>query len=146
MVVQRTTTADGHVQIKGIRRGMVFWADVPPPATQGREQHNEPGKPRPWIIVSSDKLHQRRTNVLAVPVTTREIDSFPGGNVFLDVSDATPLATDAPRFEGKGTALTEQLRVLAHSRLKGPPAAVITRMKMAEIDAGLLYVLGIELR
>lgn len=145
MIVQRTTTPDGHVQIKGIRRGMVFWGDVSALSTVGREEHNEPDKPRPWIIVSSDKLHQKRQTVLAVPVTWREMTTFPAGNVVLDSADATPLNSDAARFQANGTVLVEQVRVLAHARLKGEPAAMMKKAKMLEIDAALMYVLGIEI-
>lgn len=143
-MVQRREV-DGHVEIKGIARGMIFWADVPHPHAVGREQFNEPQKPRPWVVVSSNSVHQRRQLVIAAPMTWRDDVGLVGCCVVLREGEVIPQPTSGPRVESKGVILIEQVRALSHARLKGAPVGVLHPRRLPDVDAALLFALGIRI-
>lgn len=126
------------VFIRGINRGMVFWADVPKPHTMGSEQY----KRRPWLVVSSDTIHQRLALVLAVPLSTQghKASDFARHRIVMELKDFSPNPDGAPLTE-PSVALTEQVRALAHMRLEGEPAGRFSAEAMTRVDAGLRFVL-----
>lgn len=126
--------------LRGINRGLVFWVDMPAEHTIGSEQY----KRRPWVVVSSDSLHQRMSIVQAVPLTSQrhKADGFLGCRIEITLADFVPSDDGIPLTED-GVALTEQVRVLAHERLDGQPAGKLSQAAMARIDTGLRFVFRI---
>ena len=140
LIRERRTSPDGTVSavICGINRGMVFWADVPAAHTVGAEQF----KRRPWLVVSSDSIHQRLPLVIAVPHSTQthRSDGYLGHRIDMPIEEFVPNADGAPLTEST-IALTEQVRALAHARLEGEPAGRFPVAAMARVDAGLRFVM-----
>lgn len=140
LFVESRRSSDGTTTtfIKGINRGMVFWADVPREHTVGSEQF----KRRPWLVVSTDAFHQKLPLVVAVPLSTREAKAteFLHCRIELDLADFRPNPDGTPLTSG-GIALTEQVRTLAHDRLDGQPAGKFSDVAMMKVDVGLRFVL-----
>lgn len=151
-IVTRTKKTDpgGNeeiVQIHGIDRGMIFWAEVLYDETRGREQFSE--TPRPWLIVSSNAVHQRHPIVQAVPLTsptTSKAESFRRARIILLDSHIHRLPVPQGKTglpSGDSIALTEQLRVLAHSRLIDDPIGRLSKQALYSVEAALAFVLDL---
>jgi len=137
---------EGRTFIKGIQRGMVFWANVLPGEARDHEQHH--AIPSPWLIVSVKRLHQLKI-VQAVPLTSKLAKGdgdFRVHRIRLQPSHLSRYALppgEKGLNDGDQLVLTEQLRVLAHARLIGNPVAKATIEGLSYVEAGLKYVLGI---
>lgn len=131
------------VHIDGIRRGMIFWVDVPGIETRDSEQYHDIESP--WLVVSADVVHQRLPIVQAIPLSTKlhKADAFRGARIRILASQIVALKGRALELNDQ-LALTEQLRVLAHQRLNGDPAAIISDVAMMTIEAAIKYVMGIR--
>jgi mRNA interferase MazF len=67
-----------------VRRGEVWWAELPEPAA------SEPGYRRPVLIIQSDDFNRSRIRtVIAVVLTTNLRLAEAPGNVLLSAEDAT---------------------------------------------------------
>lgn len=127
--------------VRGINRGMIFWADVPRHHTLGSEQF----KRRPWLVISADSIHQRLPQVVAVPISSRVVraDEFLLSRIALEIADIVP-NPDGSALTFGGVVLTEQIRALAHERLEGQPAGKLSSSALAKVDAGLRYALRLS--
>lgn len=138
---------EGRVLIKGIQRGMIFWANVLPIEAKDHEQNHD--VPSPWLIVSVKRIHAQKL-VQAVPLTSKLHKEQLAGEDFrvhrirLNPTHLTHyhLADgEKPLNDGDQLVLTEQLRVMAHRRLVGNPIAKVTIEGLTYVEAGLRYVL-----
>lgn len=139
------TTKEKVVWVRGIERGMVFWAEVFGAQTLGSEQYHD-DKPSPWLVVSSNKLHSRYPIIQAVPFTSalQQQSKFPNARILIaaDQIKHLPLPQgEVALSKGNALVLTEQLRVMAHERLVGQPIAMVTRQSLGAVEAGIKYVL-----
>ena len=104
-----------------MRRGEIWWAELPTPA--GR---------RPVILLSRDEAYEVRRLVTIAPVTTRvrgipvEVPLGPKDGMPRDCVANLDTVTTIPK-----DALRERLTVLSRS-------------KMAAVDAGLRFALGLQ--
>ncbi len=124
---------------------MIFWGEVLPDESRGSEQHHEERRPCPWVILSSNVLHRRLPVVLAAPLTSHVEKDEGFRNHRIRVLEAHVNKYALPQGEkglsGDSLVLTEQLRVLAHTRLIGDPIAKVSLHVLASIEAGLRHVL-----
>lgn len=143
MKLTREQRPDGAIFVRGVNRGMIFWANVPREHTVGSEQY----KQRPWLIVSADSIHQRLPLVVAVPISSRAPDGQHPHRIVLPRAQlqVPPGVDPALELDCDGLALTEQVRTLAHERLLDQPVAVVPRELLLHVDAGLRYVLRLPL-
>jgi mRNA interferase MazF len=112
-----------------MRRGEVWWADLPPPAGSG------PGFRRPVLVVQSNPFNDSRIQTVVVAVLTSNVAlAAAPGNVAL-----TPRQSGLPRVSVVNVSqvmtldrelLTERVSRLGHD-------------KLASVDAGLRLVLGL---
>lgn len=146
-IVTHQTTKDPNtgkdvVFVRGIERGMIFWADVQVRETRGSEQHSQ----RPWLIVSHVSIHGRMPIVQAVPLSSQlaKEERFRNHRIRIPEKDILPItgSTGQP-LSGDSLALTEQLRVLSHHRLIGEPPARVAAVSLYSIEAGIRHVLGL---
>jgi mRNA interferase MazF len=104
-----------------VKRGEVWWADLPPPA--GR---------RPVVLLSRDEAYAIRALIIVAPVTSR-VRSIPA-EVPLGLEDGLPRActanldtiTTIPK-----TSLSERITELRPERLR-------------ELDTAIRFALGLE--
>jgi len=131
-----------------MKRGDIYWGSVPPEHSLGHEQHNEPHKPRPWLIVSTYVL-QRGGIVIACPITTTrnpapELSRF---HIELDDSMIKSSPTDS-RLDGGGTVLCEQLRAMSVERFKvtsgHPRAGRLTQGPMGDVERAVMDALAVD--
>jgi mRNA interferase MazF len=104
-----------------MRRGEVWWADLPPPA--GR---------RPVVLLSRDEAYAVRALVTVAPVTTR-IRSIPV-EVSLGPKDGLPRDC---------VANLDTIVTIAKDSLQ-TPIATLRPDKMRAIDAAIRFALGLE--
>lgn len=110
-------------------RGEIYWQDF------GKPSGSEPGFRRPVVVVQDDRLNRSAISTCIVAAVTSNVAlaRIPG-NVFLSASDSG-LARDS------AINLT-QLATVDRSTL-GDRAGNVPQYLMAEIDSGLLLVLGL---
>jgi mRNA-degrading endonuclease toxin of MazEF toxin-antitoxin module len=133
--------------LPGIRRGQVYWVELYD--TMGSEQRDL----RPWLVVSKDELHKRFSTLIACPMSssTAKAERFVGARIVVQPSKFIPTTHVSPtnKFLAplpvvESLVLTEQVRTLAHSRLQGgKPVATIVDDALADVDAGLAFVLDL---
>jgi mRNA-degrading endonuclease toxin of MazEF toxin-antitoxin module len=129
----------------GIERGEVYWLEILD--TKGSEQNDL----RPWLVVSSNKVHQKFPIFIGVPLSTQlhKQDKFRGARQLIseDRILKTAWADSANKFrrplQGHSLALTEQVRVLSHSRIEDKAVATVAEVIMSDIEAGLSFVLDL---
>lgn len=142
--VARRKDSNGHDRVDGIQRGMIFWASVTPAESKGSEQTHD--QPSPWVIISADHLHQRLPIVQAVPLTSQLHQEEKYRRARIRIPDAMidryPDASP-PLQPGDSLALTEQLRAMSHSRLKGEPIGQLKKQAILSIEAGIRDCLGV---
>lgn len=103
-----------------MRRGEVWWADLPPPV--GR---------RPVVLISRDEAYRVRALVTVVPLTTRA----------RDIPVEVPLGRDEglPR---KSVANADAI-VTIPKRALTEYAGVLDAEKLAQLDAAIRFALGL---
>ena len=104
-----------------MRRGEVWWANLPPPI--GR---------RPVVLLSRDGAYDRRTLAIAAPVTTR-IRSIPS-EVTLGPEDGLQLRS----VVNLDTLMTIRLSAL------DVRIASLTSQKLQAVEAAIHFALGME--
>jgi mRNA interferase MazF len=111
-----------------IERGQIYWCGLDP--VQGHEQ----GKTRPVVIISSDSYNKSRSPLTGiVPLT-----SSPAKNpIHLSLSP-----TDTG-LDSASTALTDHVRFIDRSRLKGEPIGRVQPVAMAVLNRQLTRVFGL---
>ena len=107
------------------RRGEVYWTQLDP--TRGHEQ----SKTRPCVILSDDRINQRRGTVVIVPLTTTPQAPLP------------PILIATPSMGVDAKARTEQIRSVDKSRL-GRMEGVLSNADMAELGRALVNVLKLD--
>ena len=113
-----------------IRRGEVWWADLPAP------EGSEPGYRHPVIVVQSDPFNESGIRTVVCVVLTSNVRLSEGpGNLYL-----SPQETGLPR---PSVANVSQIATLSRSRLRErvgrlPPQA------LNQVFAGIGRVLGVE--
>jgi len=113
-----------------LRRGEIWWADLPPP------RGSEPAKRRPVLIISADSFNRSKINtvVVAVVTSTLELEHAPG-NVRLSVGESglpkTSVVNVSQLYTLTRSDLTDQVRML--------PAAALER-----VDEGLRLSLDLS--
>lgn len=97
------------------RRWELHWASVLAEETKGREQHNEPKKPRPWLIVSDNRIPLRERLVIVCPITTTIFpDSDPLSPFRVFVSpDMVLVNEEETGLTSAGTVLCDQIRAMS---------------------------------
>jgi len=142
--------------VKGILRGMIFWAEVFPKEGRGSEQVHY--GPSPWLVMSADAIHQRFPIVQGVQLTSKHGKEGPPGSpyrqhririlasqithyqVAAPPSGSNPMPPDKNLDPTDQLALTEQARILSHARLLGNPVAQVSPRALFSVEAGLRYV------
>ncbi len=104
-----------------MKRGEIYWVDFPEPA--GR---------RPAVLVSRPEAYSVRSRVITVPLT-RTIRGIPT-EVRLGPDDGLPK---------DGVANADEI-VTVPRTLLGPHLATLSKKKLTELDAALMFALGIE--
>lgn len=141
----------GHDFIEGILRGHVFWVNIPEEHVEGTEQFHPDG-PTPFVVVTRQAMHENMALVQGVPLSRVKKDDTrtngPGRHfrIRIPTSELTYFdvhVDDRPLQDIDMLALTEQGRILAHTRLLGNPVARISQSALGAIEAGLRYVLDI---
>ena len=137
------TNIGGRRVMHQVKRGMILWGESPAPT--GSEQ----AKRRPWVVVSSDQIHQHLPIVQVAPCTSQGEGGFPDHRITLQSG------THFQRFQCKDvldprqTVLTEQVRVFAHEIFMPHPthatqsvqvAGMVNVMGIGAIEAGLAFV------
>jgi mRNA-degrading endonuclease toxin of MazEF toxin-antitoxin module len=122
---------------------MIFWAEITAAEGKGSEQQEM----RPWLVVSRNQVH-RLPICIAVPLSFKlqkgQSADFRGYRIRLPEAEVQRYATTGgvPQMQqGDSLALTEQVRVMAHQRLRGSPIARVTIAAMAAVEAGLKFVM-----
>ncbi|MFW6031633.1 MAG: type II toxin-antitoxin system PemK/MazF family toxin [Myxococcota bacterium] len=122
---------------------MVFWATVWKREAVGSEQRHD--FPSPWLIVSSDNLHSVMPIVIAVPLTSKlqkGDGAFRVHRIRIPLTQISKLQSQEKQLNDHDQlALTEQVRVLSHDRLKGQPVAMVKPQALYSVEAGLRHVL-----
>lgn len=130
-----------------MKRGEIHWASVPAEHVKGQEQHNHEGDgPRPYLIVSDDRIQGRTLVVVACPLSTSakdepRLESF-RLPITPDMVDTTP--TDRGTLK-PALLLCEQVRVMSRERF--PQPSRLGKLKsgsMAEVDLKLSAALGLR--
>ena len=131
--------SDGSTRVIGITKGDVYKILVPSAHCRGSEQHHEVSTP--WLVVSTDEIHRNLPIVVAVPLTSQlqKADTFRKARISLEKSSWVK----GREMSDPSLALTEQVRVIAHDRIKDGPIARLTPASRSAVEAGLAYVLGI---
>ena len=104
------------------RRGEVYWTQLDP--TRGHEQ----SKLGPCVILSDDRINQRRGTVVIVPLTTTP------------QAPLHPILIATPSMGVDAKARTEQIRCIDKSRL-GRLEGVLSDADMMELGRALVTVL-----
>ena len=145
--LQRKTNPNGHEFIRGINRGMLFWALVTRQHAVGSEHYHD--TPTLFVIVSNDRIHQRLPVVYGVPLTSN-LDAEGDPNGPFRQHRIRVLKEQVTRFTAHSVldyidrlALTEHGRELAHERLCGQPVGRLLKPAMSSVEAGLRYALHI---
>jgi len=98
----------------------------------GTETSDYTRKPRPWIIVQSDRFSDT-DSVLAIPLTSMSVD-LPLLRVAVGAGGSTGLQIDS-------WVMLEKLNVMRRSRLR-KRIGVIGDVTLAELERKLMVVLG----
>lgn len=104
-----------------MRRGEIWWADLPPPA--GR---------RPVLLVSRHEAYAVRELLLVAPVTTR-MRGIPT-EVPLDKKDGLP----------KRCVVNADTLTTVPKRCLSNRVAALSTTKLREVDAALKFALGLD--
>lgn len=107
------------------RRGEVYWTQLDP--TRGHEQ----SKTRPCVILSDDRINQRRGTVVVVPLTTTS------------QAPLHPILVATPSMGVDAKARTEQIRAVDQSRL-GRREGVLSDADMHALARALVTVLKLD--
>jgi mRNA-degrading endonuclease toxin of MazEF toxin-antitoxin module len=124
------------------QRDDIYWLDVKPKQTEGSEQHGY----RPWVVMSVNSINNQLPIVVAVPLS-EQVHKIQGARLFsILIPEEEKIQEPAhPKgCKGQSLALTEQVRVLSISRIKGPRAATLAPKAIAAIEVGLAFVLQIR--
>jgi mRNA interferase MazF len=115
------------VEMDGIQRGEIWWADLPEP------RRSEPGYRRPVLVVQADSFNLSRiqTAIVAAITTNLELAEAPG-NVLLPARSAG-LTRDS-------VVNVSQLLTLDRSFLAEPAGTLPPRLQRS-VDEGLRLVL-----
>lgn len=128
------------------RRGELYNGIVERQQTAGSEQFSDPAFPRPYLIVSDDRV-QTLGIVVAVPLTSKT-DKYAVQNAIADfrvlltpqMVKYLPLKPGVKVTPRPSLVLGEQIRVMAVERL-GDKVGDLTAAGMAEVDAALSLLL-----
>jgi mRNA-degrading endonuclease toxin of MazEF toxin-antitoxin module len=122
------------------QRGDIYVGDVLPDEARGHEQHNDPFRPRPWLIVSDVRELQpaRSGMVIACPIS--RTDQGPH-KVLITPGDVQP--DGGTGLSDAGAVLVSQVRAMSTERLTTKRGRLNTA-KMAEVDEMLMAVLGLS--
>lgn len=121
-----------------IKRGEVYWVEIPESQTVGSEQW----KRRPYIIVSRTAVNRLGHNVVGVPLSTKTGKAsqhrilLPANEIIKD-----PGCSDAIM---ESVALTDQIRVLDVKRLEQPKIEHLSRTGVAAVELGLAFLFDIR--
>jgi mRNA interferase MazF len=111
----------------GIRRGEIWWADLPEP------RRSEPGHRRPVLVVQADSFNRSRIQTVVVAIITSNTDLADApGNVLLRAG-LTGLARDS-------VVNVSQLLTLDRGFLTEQAGALPARLQHA-VDKGLRMIL-----
>jgi len=133
------TRSDGRIWVDGIQKGEVYLVLVPPKDCRGSEQTHD--VETPWLVVSVDAIHRHLPILLAAPLTTQLEKGQALRNARISLQRESWVK--GKEMDKDSLVLTEQVRVLAHERLKKGPIARLSSSSISAVDAGLAYVLGI---
>ena len=139
----------GHPMVLGIKRGMVFRVEVTEDESRGSEQWHSVNEVAPYVILSSDVIHQKMPLAIAAPLTTKlhkDRGAFANHRIRIQPDHVQRYAEQAgvggldpePRI-----VLTEQIRVVAHERLQENPVAQLDDQALDAVEAGVLYALDV---
>lgn len=134
-------------RVRGIERGMIFWASVTPMEARGSEQRHD--DPSPWVVMSRDSIHQNLPIVQAAPLSTKtdkaDNPAFRKYRIFVPEEEVETYVLPAGErgLHGSQLVLTEQARVMSHDRLVGSPVARLSKGALFSVESGLRFVLGI---
>ena len=112
-----------------MRRGEVWWANLPTPSGSG------PGHRRPVVVIQGNTFNESRIRTVVVAVITSNLRlRYAPGNVFLEQSKHSlpkdSVVNVSQIFTLDRSFLTEQITIL--------PGGT-----MAEVDSGLQLVIGL---
>ena len=113
-----------------MRRGEIWWASLPNPVGSG------PGFRRPVVVVQADTFNESRIQTVVVAIITSNL-ALAGapGNVRLSARQS--------RLPKDSVVNVSQIMTLDRSLLT-QCAGKVSPQRMADIDAGLLLVLGLH--
>ncbi len=136
-----------------VRRGVLYWVDLPTRHTEGQEYGNHPHadgteSPRPWLVVSAPQLSSRKI-ALACPASTaaarrydpqRTYDAY--YRVLVEETDIkrVPGARGVPR---RTVILCDQVRVMSLDRFRQPLGQVEEHV-MDQVDLALMTALDLK--
>lgn len=106
------------------KQGEVYWTSLDP--SVGSEMQ----KTRPCVVVTSNKINQRRQTVVVIPVST----TSPKG---------LPLYVPLPSVSERSQAVIDQIRAVDKARL-GDWAATISAAEMVNIFEAMGLVFEVE--
>jgi mRNA interferase MazF len=107
-----------------IKRGEVWWVAF------GKNEGGEIAKTRPAIIVSNDHANAVLNRVIVVPLTSHAEELYPG-ECFVNVQGR------------KGKAVTDQIRAISKSRLKGL-LGPLESGDLTNVEKAILVQIGID--
>lgn len=118
-----------------VERGDIFWVRLDP--TEGHEQQ----KTRPCVVVSNNTLHPLELAII-LPLSSTQKKNLKRHQINLREADKIqePSTNGCP---GDSLVLTNQIRVVSLSRFDNVRVARVIPTAMAQIEAGLVYVLDI---
>lgn len=112
-----------------ILRGAIYWCSLDP--VQGHEQ----GSLRPVVVVSADPYNETKSPLVAVVPLTRAPLKTPVHVMFTSAETG---------LDANSTALTDHLRFIDRSRLRGGPVGSLKPEALARLDARLTRILGLK--
>jgi mRNA-degrading endonuclease toxin of MazEF toxin-antitoxin module len=126
---------------------MIFWGEVLRKEARGSEQYH--AVPSPWLVVSHKTIH-RMPIAICVPLSTK-LDKglsadFRTFRIRIPESEISRYVLPPGERDMQASdslALTEQVRVMAHNRLKGRPIANVNMAALAAVEAGLKFVMDL---
>ena len=117
------------VMAVGLRRGDIWWADLPAPVGSG------PGFRRPVLVIQSDVFNASKIGTVIVAAITSNVDlSRAPGNVRLDMKES--------RLPKESVVNVSQLATLDRRILTERVSSLLDQT-MARVDAGVRLVLSV---
>lgn len=121
-----------------IKRGDIFWVEIPDSQTVGSEQKGK----RPYIIVSRTSINKMGRTVVGVPMSTKTKKQsayrivLPAAEIIKDVTCTSNFVDSV--------ALTDHVRVLDQERLIKPREAHLSDSAIIALELGLSFLLQID--